>query len=213
MIITVFGATGQVGKRIVRQALARGYSVRAFGRNIISLIDEDIRNEKLEAIQGYVFDEDSVLNAVASADAIISTLGGAFDGSDRTRSMGIKNIITQCKKASITRIIVLGGLGVLDDADGKFLLYAPDYPVEFLPVGREHLQAYLYLKESGLDWTFVCAPNILDEDGQQSYTTNITNPPLLNTFNVTAGDIAHAMLTALDEKKFIQQKVGICSVD
>jgi len=40
MIITVFGATGQAGKRIVSMALAKGYTVRAFGRNIEGLIDQ-----------------------------------------------------------------------------------------------------------------------------------------------------------------------------
>ncbi len=34
MTITVFGATGQVGKEVVKQALAKSYKVIAFGRDI-----------------------------------------------------------------------------------------------------------------------------------------------------------------------------------
>ncbi|MBX4298776.1 NmrA family NAD(P)-binding protein, partial [Mycobacterium tuberculosis] len=34
MIITVFGATGQVGRRVVQSGLEKGYRVRAFGRNV-----------------------------------------------------------------------------------------------------------------------------------------------------------------------------------
>ena len=64
MRITVFGATGQVGKRIVRQALALGHQVTAFGRNVDSLIDADIRNDNLLAVKGYVFDAGDVFNAV-----------------------------------------------------------------------------------------------------------------------------------------------------
>ena len=95
MHITVFGATGQVGKRVVQQALNRGYTVTAFGRNVASLIDADNRNENLIARKGYIFDAKDVANALKDADAVISVLGGAFDGADKSRSLGIKNIITQ----------------------------------------------------------------------------------------------------------------------
>ncbi len=64
MILTIFGATGMVGKKLVRYALANGYDVRAFGRNVQNLIDADLRNEHLEAIHGYVFNETDVYNAV-----------------------------------------------------------------------------------------------------------------------------------------------------
>lgn len=210
MTITVFGATGQVGKRVVQQALAKGFMVRAFGRNIVEQMIDNAANKQLQTIQGYVFDEETVFNAVNGADAVISTLGGAFDGTDKTRSLGIKNIIAQLQKLKQKRIVVLGGLGVLDDDSGRLLMDAPNYPAQFLPVGKEHLQAYLYLKESDLDWTFVCAPNILDEDGHQAYITNIKYPPVPNSYEIAAGDLAHYMLNVLTERKFFQKKIGIC---
>ena len=71
MKITVFGATGMVGKRVVAQALAKGFSVNAFGRNVEDLIDKDNRDEHLSAIKGYVFDETDVYKAVKNADAVI----------------------------------------------------------------------------------------------------------------------------------------------
>ena len=36
MIITIFGATGTVGKELVKQALFNGHQVRAFGRNVFT---------------------------------------------------------------------------------------------------------------------------------------------------------------------------------
>lgn len=87
-----------VGKHIVRYALSLGHNVKAFGRNVESLIDEDLRNYNLETVKGYVFNEDDVFDAVKGSDAVLSALGGSFDGIDKTRSLGIKNIITQMKK-------------------------------------------------------------------------------------------------------------------
>src|SRR5690348_7629400 len=117
MILTVFGATGQVGKRIVRYALAKGHTVRAFGRNITKLIDEDIRNDQLKAIKGAVFDEGEVLNAISGADAVLSVLGGSFDGIDKARSLGMKNIVAQMEKAGVKRIIALGNFGILSSPE------------------------------------------------------------------------------------------------
>lgn len=118
MTITVFGATGQVGKQVVNQALALDFTVKAFGRNVEHLIDADNRNKKFEAIKGYVFDANEVLEAIKHSDAVISALGGNFDGTDRTRSLGMKNIVSQMQIAGVNRIIALGGLGVLN-ADEK----------------------------------------------------------------------------------------------
>ncbi|MBC7589073.1 MAG: NAD(P)H-binding protein, partial [Chitinophagaceae bacterium] len=114
MVITIFGATGQVGKRAVYQALAEGHTVKAFGRNVDNLIDEDLRNQNFEAIKGHVFDEADVLHAVTGSHAVLSTLGGSIDGIDKTRSLGMKNIIFQMQRAGVKRIVALGGSGVLN---------------------------------------------------------------------------------------------------
>jgi putative NADH-flavin reductase len=209
MLITVFGATGQVGRRIVSQALQAGHSVRAFGRNTARLIDEDMRNNQLEAIQGYVFDEAEVLDAVEGADAVLSALGGAFDGTDKTRSLGIRNIAAQMEKAGVKRIIALGGYGVLEAPGGGFLIDQPGYPEQYIPVGREHLQAYLNLKETSLDYTFICSPDILDEDGRGAFVTSADYPPVPNHFKIAAGDIARFMLEELQDNRFIQKRAGI----
>lgn len=154
MHITVFGATGQVGKRIVQQALNNGFQVTAFGRNVESLIDQDNLNENLTAQKGYLFDEKDVAKAIDKADVIFSVLGGSSDGSDKTRSLGMKQIIAQMQKKGKKRIIALGGMGVLNAEDNTLLLHADDYPEEYLAVGMEHLKAFELLLESNLDWSF-----------------------------------------------------------
>ena len=175
----------------------------------MGLIDKDLHTKNFHAIKGHVFDEAEVLDAVTGSDGIISTLGGSFDGEDKTRSLGIKNIIAQMEKAGVQRIVALGGLGVLNAADGTYLIDAPDYNATYKPVGLEHLQAYLYLKDSSLDWTFVCSPNILDEEKTGNYITNADYPPTPNNGEIAAGDLADFMFKEINERKFLQKRVGI----
>jgi hypothetical protein len=212
MTITVFGATGQVGKQVVNQALALDFTVKAFGRNVEYLIDADNRNKKFEAIKGYVFDANEVLEAIQHTDAVISTLGGSFDGTDRTRSLGMKNIISQMQIAGVNRIIALGGLGVLNANEKTFIIDSPNYPEEYKAVGLEHLQAYQYLEASSLKYTFVCAPNILNQDKTEQYITSANYPPTPNHFEIASGDIAHFMLHELKNNEFVGKRVGISRV-
>lgn len=209
MIITVFGATGQVGKQVVTQALAAGHSVRAFGRNITTLIDPDIRNEALTAIKGYVLDAQDVAAALTGADAVISVLGGSFDGLDQTRSKGMQMIAQQMQTAGIKRIAALGGLGILPDEHGHYLLDASDYPQQYLPVGREHQAAYETLKASTLKWTFVCSPNIMDRPFSGKYITKAEAIPEPNHYEINAGDLADCLLQAVTLDTYSCQRVGI----
>jgi uncharacterized protein len=213
MTITVFGATGQVGSRIVRMALAQGHHVHAFGRNVENLIDKDIADDDLEAIKGYVFDENEVYTAVKNTDAVLSALGGARDGSDKTRSLGIKNIVAQMQKAGVKRIIVLGGMGSLKSDEHEYIMNRPGYPAVFIPVSKEHFQAYQYLKASGLEWTFIGAPDIPDKDADENYTTLVDYPPATGINKINAGNIADFMLKEIEERRYLQQRVGISNLD
>src|SRR5829696_7051963 len=76
MRLTVFGATGGVGRHVVTQALDRGDQVTAYVRNPAKL---DIGHPELTVIAGELTDRDAVGQAVGGADAVISALGPSLD--------------------------------------------------------------------------------------------------------------------------------------
>lgn len=209
MVVTVFGATGMVGKHIVQQALLMGHTVKAFGRNVEGLIDKDLRNAKFQAIKGYIFDADDVLSAIKGSNAVLSALGGSIDGFDKTRSLGIKNIIAQMNKAGVQRIIALGGLGVLNADDENLIINNPDYPEEYMAVGLEHLEAFKMLQASSLKWTFVCPPKIINQNATENYRTRADYPPDPNAGYITGGDLAHFMLSQVSLPDYENKKAGI----
>ena len=211
MKVVIFGATGMVGSRLVREALAKGFYVKAFGRNVSKLIDADIADDRFEAVKGYVFEEDDVYKAIKGSDAVLSALGGDFTGNDKTRSIGMKNIVTQMQKANVNRIIAVGGLGVLQANEDTLIIDTPSYPAQYVAVGKEHQEAFNYLNKSNLQWTFVCPPNIDDADKSGEYVTNSNYPPTADTGHINAGNLAHFMITELEQNKFMKQRVGICN--
>lgn len=207
MNLIIFGATGMVGKQLVTQALYMGHHVKAYGRNVFTEnLPED---DHLELVQGALFDEKQVFNAIKGCDAVLSALGGNADGRDVTRSLGMKNIVAQMQKAKVQRIIGIGNLGVLNAEEGKLIMDTPDFAPEYIPVSLEHFKAYNFLKASNLSWTFVCPSDIIDAAATGVYTTNVDYPPVKNKFRINSGDLALFMLNELTKNEFIQQRVGI----
>ncbi|MFZ1529586.1 MAG: SDR family oxidoreductase [Ferruginibacter sp.] len=210
MTITIFGATGMVGMQLVKQALNNGHQVRAFGRNVFTSGFNE--NENLHLLQGALFDEGQVRGAVKGADAVLSALGGAIDGTDKARSLGIKNIVKQMEKAGVKRIIAVGGTGLLTDTaseEGKMLLESEDYPAEYFAVAQEHLKAYEYLQGSLLSWTMVCPPYIINEGPTGLFKTSADLPPEPDNRKINAGDLALFMLDELNKNQYLQKRVGI----
>lgn len=207
MILTIFGATGKTGKQLVKQAIYLGHYVKAFGRNVFTAGFREDDNLKL--LPGAVFDDDRVLEVIQGSDVVLSALGGASDGSDKTRSLGMKKITEQMEKAGVKRIIAVGGMGVLNAGNGKLIMENPDYPAKYLPVGQEHLKAFQILKESDLDWTFVACPDLVDHEVTGEYHVAASEMPEHNTYKINTGDLALFMLTEMERNQFVKQKVGI----
>lgn len=207
MKLIIFGATGMVGKQLVKQALFAGHSVKAFGRNVFT---EDLpKDEQLELVQGALFDEGQVNKAVKGCDAVLSVLGGGNNETDVTRSLGMKNIVAQMQKAGVSRIVALGGMGSLMADEETLIMDTPDFPAQFYPVSKEHYKAYEFLKASSLEWTFVCPPDIIDADPTGSFVTNADYPPPSGRNRINSGDLALFMLKELTNKEFVGHRVGI----
>lgn len=207
MTLTIFGSTGMVGKQLVQEALLLGYTVKAFGRNVFT--SHFAENKNLHLIQGALFDEKEVSDALKNSDAVISVLGGKTDAGDRTRSLGMKNIVLQMKKNGLKRIIAVGGIGVLNTPNDTLIMDEENYPKEYLPVSKEHLKAYETLKASDLDWTFVCPPNIIDAEVTGIFSSSADYPPEPNQYSIKSGDLALFILSELNKNKFVHKKVGI----
>lgn len=205
--LIVFGATGLVGKQLTEQALYMGHHVRAFGRNVFTT--DYLQTDNLHRVQGALFDAHEVYDAIRGCDAVLSAIGGGQDGTDKSRTLGMKNILTQMQKAGVKRIIAIGDECVLENAEGKMLLDEEDYPREKMPLALEHKKAYELLTGSSLNWTFVCPARIIDRGPTGHYTTAADHQPGSGVHSINSGDLALFMLNELTKNEYIERRVGI----
>ena len=207
MNLIIFGVTGMVGKQLVKQALHNGYHVKAYSRNIFT--EELPKDDNLELVQGALFDEGQAYKAIKGCDAVLAALGGAAGDTEVTRSLGMKNITAQMKKAGVKRIVALGSIGMLKEDEETLIMETPEYPTELHHEGREHFKAYEFLKASELDWTFVCPPEIIDAAPTGDFITSADYPPNPNKNEITSGDLALFMLNELQRNEYVRHRVGI----
>lgn len=115
MQVTVFGATGRIGRLVVERLLADGHRVVAFvhdpGR--VHRTDPD-----LLVLPGRLFDRAAVAEALRGSEAVISALGPTFRrGGAMDLADGVRVIITAMRGAGIDRFIGLATPSVADPRD------------------------------------------------------------------------------------------------
>lgn len=107
MKISILGSTGFVGKVLLRQALEKGFDVKTLVRNPEKL--GDLR-EKVEFIQGDIFEIDKLEKAVSGTEVVLSTVPPQRNTKDPVKyTKAIENLIKILERKKINRIIHIGG--------------------------------------------------------------------------------------------------------
>jgi len=118
--ILVTGGTGFLGAYIIRELVAKGYSVRAIRRNnsLPSFISPDIL-EKVEWLSGDILDVTSLEEAMEDSDAVIHAAARlSFASRDRremfsTNINGTANVVNIALEKNIARFIYVSSVAAL----------------------------------------------------------------------------------------------------
>lgn len=210
MKLTIFGATGGVGRQAVRQALAAGHSVTA-------VVRDPARFDVAEApglTVATVADQsivDDLVPPIAGSDAVISGVGpsGARDGAAIRVTEAILGALAE---TGVSRLVAVSAQPLGDIPAGEGLLgRALTYPiVRFVLRGeyRELGAMESAITASGAEWTMVRPPRLLDAPAPGDYRTAVGgNVP--NGRTVSRADVAQLMLAVLDDPATIRQPVGV----
>src|SRR3954468_22782921 len=121
MNLTVFGATGGIGRHVVNQALDAGHQVTAYARNPAKL---NLTHPNLTVIAGELSEREAVGRAVAGADAVISALGPSLDRKATGMPLveGTRTIVDAMRAEGVERYIGMATPSLRDPRDTKSLL-------------------------------------------------------------------------------------------
>ncbi|MFN8645596.1 MAG: NAD(P)H-binding protein [Gemmatimonadales bacterium] len=205
MRLAVFGGTGRVGRRVLEDALAAGHAVRALVRDPARLTPRP----GLVLVPGDVTDPDAVQRTVGDAAAVISALGGGpLERPGTVLSEGMRHIVAAMVRTGGRRVLAVAGSGVLDDPAGGLRGEAAAFPAIYRPINAEHLGTWRALRESGLDWTLACCPDLVD--GERTGRCRLLADRLPEgATRVTVGDVADVLLSQLPSTAFLQRRVGL----
>jgi putative NADH-flavin reductase len=150
MNVVVYGATGNAGKEIVKELLARGHRVIGIARNVDSLKTTPGVTAKADDLSNV----DSIAAIIKGADVVVSAYQPPAANTDALVDV-TKREIEAVKKAGIMRLLVVGGAGLLEVAPGVTLLKSGHLPDQYVPLATSHEKALGVLQASNINWTYL----------------------------------------------------------
>jgi putative NADH-flavin reductase len=221
MRLTIFAATGGIGRQLLEQALAAGDDVTAVVRDP-KKVSREVRTVTADLAAP---DPTLLESAVKGANAVLSGLGPRSMSEAGITQLGTLAIVRAMQATDVRRIVVVSAAPVStvrspgrpnppdrDPGEGFFMrnLLSPFIKT----VLRKHYADLALmediLRDSGLDWTVVRPPRLTDGPTTGAYRVAYERN-LRRGVLISRADVAHFMLRALEEPETIKRAIGIAN--
>jgi putative NADH-flavin reductase len=219
MKLTIFAATGGIGRQVLEQAVAAGHDVTAVVRNPNRLSGE----VRVVTADLAAPDPAALESAVEGADAVLSGLGPRSASDAGIAWQGTRAIIQSMRTTDVRRIVVVSAapIGTVpspgrpkpprhDPGDGFFVqnLLGPLVKAALRKPYADLALMEDILRDSSLDWTVVRPPRLTNKALTGSYRTAY-GQNLRRGLSISRADVAHLMLHLLDQPEAIKQSIGL----
>jgi uncharacterized protein YbjT (DUF2867 family) len=212
MKITVFGATGGIGRHVVRQALDAGHKVTAVVRDPTRL---DLSHPALVVATVPGLTDPEVLRPVVEgSDAAVSGVGprGPKDGPVATNTT--RGILRALEAGGLRRFVAVSAVPVGPVPEGESFLNRR-IVLPLISTLLRDLYADLAamedeIRRSTTEWTIVRPPRLVDKPLTGTYRKSIGgNVP--RGYAISRANVAHAMLAALGDPATLRQAIGVAN--
>ncbi|MDB4906103.1 MAG: dTDP-4-dehydrorhamnose reductase [Gemmatimonadetes bacterium] len=214
MKIVLFGATGNVGRRVASEALGRGHEVVGVVRDPDTASAPDPR---VRLVKGDATKAEDVALVVGGADAVVSAISprpNARGMAAPSLSANSRALIAGLKSAGVRRVLYVGGASSLEVSPGQALADTPDFPDAYKNEAREGREALAIWREEaeGLDWTYL-SPAAEIAPGRRTGEYRTSGDQLLvnehGHSNISFEDYAVAVLDELEHPKHVGERFGV----
>jgi putative NADH-flavin reductase len=225
MKLTIFAATGGIGRQISEQAVDAGHDVTAVVRNPQKLPGDLSRQVRVVTADLAAPDPAMLKSAVEGADAVLSGLGPTSNSEAGVATQGTRAIAAAMNATGARRIVVVSAapIGTVpspgrpnppkhDPGDGFVLrhLLSPLTKAALRKHYADLAQMEDVLRDSDLDWTAVRPPRLTDKPLTGTYRMTYGQNLRRGLF-ISRADVAHYMLRALDQPETVKQTIGIAN--
>ena len=204
MKVVLFGASGMIGSRVLKELVSRGHQVTAVARNTAKVE----AGKGVTVVAGDVNDAASVAAAARGADAAVCAIAPPHDNPESiVDTVGV--LLKGLAQAGVKRLIVVGGAGSLEVAPGLQLVDAPDFPAAWLGIAQAHRDMLPVLKASDFDWSYF-SPAGMIQPGERTGKFRLGGTQLVTTekgeSKISAEDYAAALVDELEAGKHLRQQ-------
>jgi putative NADH-flavin reductase len=201
MKIALIGASGNIGAKILIEALNRGHQVTGIVRDPARLEPDAAMTPK----QCDLAEEDKLAGILKGHDAVIVSV--RHDLND------VGHVYAACRKAGVHRVLVIGGAASLEIEPGVMLIDSPGFPDEIKVQAAPAVEALRKIREiQDLEWSFV-SPSIVIAPGERTGKFRIGGDELLKDDSgqsrISQEDFAIAMLDEIEDPKHIRKRFTV----
>jgi putative NADH-flavin reductase len=205
MKVAIVAASGQTGTQLIEQALAAGHEIIGLARTPENIVSDDPRVTKR---RGDAFDEDSIIDGLEGADAVITSVGkrDLLDKRYKLSTMAHAAVLKGMHKHNIRRLLVVSSTGAAQiKRDGIqrniYLFLRRKYYADMY-------QMELQVMDSGLDVTVLRAPYLVDGAADGNYrVVEDENYPV--GINITRANLAHFLLKELETGEWNKRVIAV----
>jgi uncharacterized protein len=204
MNVVLFGASGMIGSRILKELIARGHKVTVVARDPAKVPN----SANVKVVRGDALNAESVASAAKGADAVISAYGPGT-GAPQLMEDSARALIAGLRKAGVKRVLMVGGAGSLLVAPGVDLIDSGHLPEQWRGIAVAHRDALKILRESDLDWTSLSPAGFI-QPGERTGKFRLGGDWLMKdekgNSNISAEDYAVALVDELVKPQHIRQR-------
>jgi nucleoside-diphosphate-sugar epimerase len=213
MNLVVFGANGQTGRLLAKQALVGGHGVVAVTRQPDNF---PLTGPRLSVAGVDVRDEAAVSDVLVGADAVLSTLGVSFtrDPVD-TYSVGTANIVAAMRASGVRRLVAVSSTAAYPTRRSRSpLTVRLIEPIITRTIGKtvydDMRRMETIVRGSGLDWTIVRPSGLFDLAEPTDYHAGEVDP--IGAFTARI-DLAHYLLALADDSATAGKTVVVSTTE
>lgn len=211
MKIAIFGASGFTGSAILNEAIRRSHNSSVLVRDTSRFPDP---THWLHVVNGDALDREAVARTIEGCDAVIQCLGVGGKGNGKPTTLiseATRIIVEEMQRQGIRRLVALSNVGAGDSRRFQpwiFRRFILPYFMQWLKViidDKNRMEPIIM--NSGLDWTIVRCPNIVDKAAKRKYRATLDGKGLRLT--IALRDAAACVVDCLEDGAYMRQAPSI----